>query len=132
VQEALAQITWYHNIMLIENPAESIRDRACFRGTGEIMTASEIVTAHRNEILAVAAKHGARNVRLFGSVARGSDDERSDIDLIVDFDPERSLLDHAALSLELQELLGHKVDIVSGRGLKPRIRDRVLTEAVPL
>ena len=96
------------------------------------MTASEIVTARRNEILSVAAKHGARNVRLFGSVARGTDDERSDIDLVVDFDPERSLLDHAALSLELQELLGHKVDVVSGRGLKPRIRDRVLTEAVPL
>jgi predicted nucleotidyltransferase len=89
------------------------------RGTGETKTASEIVTAHRNEILAAAAKHGARNVRLFGSVARGSDDEHSDIDLIVDFDPERSLMDHAALSLELQELLGHKVDVVSSRGLKP-------------
>jgi predicted nucleotidyltransferase len=103
-----------------------------FGGAGEIMTASEIVNAHRNEILAVAGRHGACNVRLFGSVARGADDDRSDIDLIVDFDPEQSLMDHAALSLELQELLGHKVDVVSGRGLKPRIRDRVLTEAVPL
>jgi Predicted nucleotidyltransferases len=96
------------------------------------MTASEIVTTHRNEILAIAAKHGASNVRLFGSVARGEADERSDIDLVVDFDPERSLLDHAALSLELQELLGHRVDVVSGRGLKPRIREQVLMEAVPL
>jgi len=96
------------------------------------MTASEIVTTYRSEILAAAAKHGARNVRLFGSVARGTDDERSDIDLVVDFDPERSLLDHAALSLELKELLGRRVDVVSGRGLKPRIRERVLTEAVPL
>lgn len=87
---------------------------------------------HRNEILAIAARHGASNVRLFGSVARGEADERSDIDLVVDFDPERSLLDHAALSLELQELLGRKVDVVSGRGLKPRIRERVMAEAVPL
>jgi hypothetical protein len=96
------------------------------------MTASEIVTMHRNEILAIAARHGARNVRLFGSVARGQADERSDIDLVVDFDPERSLLDHAALSLELQELLGCEVDVVSGRGLKPLIRERVMAEAVPL
>lgn len=87
---------------------------------------------HRNEILAIAARHGARNVRLFGSVARGEADERSDIDLVVDFDPERSLLDHAALSLELQELLGREVDVVSGRGLKPSIRERVMAEAVPL
>jgi uncharacterized protein with HEPN domain len=63
-----------------------------------MMTASEIVTTYRSEILAVAAKHGARNVRLFGSVARGADDERSDIDLVVDFDPERSLLPRRTLS----------------------------------
>lgn len=87
---------------------------------------------HRSEILAIAARYGARNVRLFGSVARGEADERSDIDLVVDFDPERSLLDHAGLSLELQELLGREVDVVSGRGLKPRIRERVMAEAVPL
>ncbi|MFN3928995.1 MAG: nucleotidyltransferase family protein, partial [Thermoflexus sp.] len=59
-------------------------------------------------------------------------DERSDIDLIVEFEPGRSLLDHAALWLELQELLGCKVDVISERGIKPRIRDRVLREAVPL
>ena len=86
----------------------------------------------REEILQVAAKHGARNVRVFGSVARGEADEESDIDLVVEFEPGRSLLDHAALWLELQELLGCKVDVVSDRGIKPRIRDRVLKEAVPL
>jgi predicted nucleotidyltransferase len=80
----------------------------------------------------VCAKYGARNVRVFGSVARGEADEQSDLDLIVDFEPGTSLLDHAGLWLELQELLGVKVDVVSSRGIKARIRERVLREAVPL
>ncbi len=88
--------------------------------------------AKRDEILQVCAKYGARNVRVFGSVARGEADEQSDIDLLVEFEPNRSLLDHAGLWVELQELLGVKVDVVSERGLKPRIRQRVLQEAIPL
>ncbi|BER91689.1 nucleotidyltransferase family protein [Atrimonas thermophila] len=86
----------------------------------------------REEILRICAKYGARKVRVFGSVARNEADEKSDIDLIVGFEPGRSLLDHAALWLELQELLGCKVDVVSERGIKPRIRERILREAVPL
>jgi uncharacterized protein len=62
----------------------------------------------------------------------GEADEQSDIDLIVEFDPGRSLLDHAALWLELQDLLGCKLDVVSDRGIKPRIRERVLREAIPV
>lgn len=96
------------------------------------MGIEEILKSKRQEILATAARHGARNVRIFGSVARGEADEASDIDLIVEFEPSRSLLDHAGLWLELQELLGRKVDVVSERGIKPRIRERVLKEAVPL
>lgn len=96
------------------------------------MDIAQILEAKKEAILQIAAKHGARNVRVFGSVARGEADERSDIDLIVEFEPERSLLDHAALWLELQELLGCKVDVVSDRGIKPRIRERVLRGAVPL
>ncbi len=96
------------------------------------MTIDQLLKEKREEILRVCAKHGARNVRVFGSVARGDADEQSDIDLIVEFEPERSLLDHAALWLELQELLGRKVDVVSERGIKPRIRERVLREAIPL
>jgi len=80
----------------------------------------------------VAKEHGARNGRVFGSVVRGQADEQSDIDLLVSMDPDRSLLDHAALWLETEELLGCKVDVVSERGLKPRIRERVLWEAKPL
>jgi predicted nucleotidyltransferase len=96
------------------------------------MTFEELLKAKREEILRVCAKYGACNVRVFGSVARGEADEQSDIDLIVDFEPGRSLLDHAGLWLELQELLGVKVDVVSSRGIKPRIRERVLQEAIPL
>lgn len=96
------------------------------------MRIEDLLVSKRDEILAVAARHGARNVRVFGSVARGEADEASDIDLIVAFDPGRSLLDHAGLWLELQELLGCKVDVVSERGIKPRIRERVLSEAIPL
>lgn len=96
------------------------------------MIVEQLLKEKREEILKIAAKHGARNVRVFGSVARGEADEQSDIDLVVEFEPGRSLLDHAALWLELQELLGCKVDVVSERGLKPRIREKVLREAVPL
>jgi len=96
------------------------------------MTLEELLKAKREEILRVCAKYGAYNVRVFGSVARGEPDEQSDIDLIVDFEPGRSLLDHAGLWLELQELLGVKVDVVSSRGIKPRIRERVLREGIPL
>ena len=91
-----------------------------------------LIEEKREEILRIAAQHGASNVRVFGSVARGEADAESDIDFLVEMEPARSLFDHAALFLALQELLGCKVDVVSGRGIKPRIRERVLHEAVPL
>lgn len=96
------------------------------------MRREELLREKRDEILRIATRHGARNVRVFGSVARGEADEESDIDLLVQFEPGRSLLDHAALWLELRELLGCRVDVVSERGLKPRIKERVLREAIPL
>jgi len=91
-----------------------------------------LIQEKREEILRIAAQHGARNVRVFGSVARGEADENSDIDFLVELEPGRSLFDHAALLVELEKFLGRKVDVVSDRGIKPRIRDRVLKEAVPL
>ncbi|MGV8126556.1 MAG: nucleotidyltransferase family protein [Methanothrix sp.] len=96
------------------------------------MDLNNLLKSRREEILSIAARHGARNVRVFGSVARGEDDDKSDIDLLVEFESGRSLLDHAGLWLELQDLLGCKVDVVSERGIKPRIRERVLRESVPL
>ena len=86
----------------------------------------------RPEILRIAAEHGARNVRLFGSVARGEDGPESDLDLLVTFDPDRSLMDHAALVEALQDLLGRPVEIANERGIKPRFRHRILSEAVVL
>ena len=83
----------------------------------------------REEILRIAAKHGARNVRVFGSVARGEADERSDIDFLVEFEPGRSLLDHSALVLDLEDLLGRKVDVVTEGGLYWLLRRRILKEA---
>jgi len=96
------------------------------------MTACEILREKREEILRIAARHGARNVRVFGSVARGEADEKSDIDLLVDMEPGRSLFDLGGLWSDLNELLGAKVDIVTEKGLKQRIKERVIKEAVPL
>ena len=88
--------------------------------------------AKKDNVIQVAARHGASSVRVFGSVARGDADECSDIDILVDLDSSRTLLDHAALSLDLKELLGCEVDVVTTRGLRSRVRDRVLKEAIPL
>ncbi len=96
------------------------------------MASDAILQARRDEILRIATKHGARNVRVFGSVARGEADEDSDVDILVDLDPGRSLLDLAALMLELQELIGRPVDVGTAAGLKERYRERILAEAVPL
>jgi predicted nucleotidyltransferase len=92
----------------------------------------QLLAGRRSDILAIAARHGARNVRLFGSVARGEADEASDIDFLVELQPGRSLLDLGGLVAELSDLLGRDVDVVTVRGLNDRIRDRVLAEAVPV
>jgi hypothetical protein len=96
------------------------------------MGIDERLRGQRAQILEVCAKHGARNVRVFGSAARGEADEVSDIDLLVEMEPGRSLFDLGGLQYELEQLLGCPVDLVTQRGLKARIRDRVLREAMPL
>jgi len=96
------------------------------------MSYDELLHAKREDILRIAAKYGASNVRIFGSVARGEADEQSDIDLLVDMEQRRSLLDLAGLLVDLEELLGCKVDVVTEKGLRDRIRERVLKEAVAL
>ena len=96
------------------------------------MLLNELLQEKREDILHTAARRGAYNVRIFGSVARGEADEKSDIDILVDLEPGRSLFDLGGLLMDLQELLGHRVDVVTERGLRERIRDRVLKEAVAL
>lgn len=85
---------------------------------------------HRDEILEIAGRHGARNVRVFGSVARGDADASSDVDILVEMERGRSLLDLAGFHLDVEDLLGVRVDVVTEKGLRERIRDDVLAEAV--
>ena len=96
------------------------------------MTAAAAVERHRAEVLRLAAKYGATDVRVFGSVARGDADASSDIDFVVRMSPGRSLFDLGGLLMDLQDLLGRRVDVVTERGLRPRMRERVLREAVPV
>ncbi len=95
-------------------------------------TLAELVKEKRADILALAAKHGARNVRVFGSVARGDADEQSDIDVLVQMEPGRSLLDLGGLQYDLEQLPGCRVDVVTEQGLKARLREEILSEAVTL
>ena len=92
----------------------------------------QLVKEKREEILRIASRHGAREVRVFGSVARGEADRKSDIDFLVELEAGRSLLDLGGMQMELEALLGRRVDVVTVRGLKARIRDRVLREAMPV
>ena len=100
--------------------------------TESLENVSDLVRTHRKRILAIAARHGAKRLRLFGSVARGEAGPHSDVDFLVDLEPGRSLLDLGGLLMDLQDLLGRKVDVVTEKGLHWYIRDRVLQEAVPL
>lgn len=96
------------------------------------MTIKQILIDRRPAILRIARKHGARNIRIFGSVARKEADRESDIDFLVDMEPGRSLFDLGGLLMDLQELLHCKVDIVTEKGLRQCIHNSVLKEAIPL
>jgi predicted nucleotidyltransferase len=86
----------------------------------------------RHDILRIAARYGARNLRVFGSVARGDDSDQSDVDLLVDMDLDGSLLDVVGLGQDLEELLDRKVDVLTTASLHSAIRDRILAESRPL
>jgi predicted nucleotidyltransferase len=93
---------------------------------------SSLVQQYRAEILALAVRHGARNVRVFGSLARGEGREDSDLDLLVTLAEDRSLLDLVGLKQDVEDLIHRPVDVVTEQALSPYLRERVLSEAVPL
>lgn len=97
-----------------------------------VMSFAELQRTKRDDILNLAARYGAYNVRVFGSVARGEADEKSDIDFLVNMEKGRSLFDLGGLLIDLEELLGCNVDVITEAGLRDRIRDRVLIEAIAL
>lgn len=92
----------------------------------------EALLEKRGEILRLARARGAQRVRIFGSLARGDATPTSDVDFLVAFEPGRSLFDHGGLAMDLEELLGVRVDVVSEGGVRERFRERIEAEAVPL
>ena len=96
------------------------------------MSIRQLLQSKRAQILKIAARHGARKVRVFGSVARGTARRNSDINFLVEMEEGRSLLDHAALILDLERLLKRSVDVVSERGLRRVVRTEVLKGAIAL
>ena len=96
------------------------------------VTTLEAIRSRANEIRKIAAAHGARNVRVVGSVARGTDREDSDLDLLVTFEPNVGLLEHARLVIELERLLGRKVDVASERGVRANVRRKLEGDAKSL
>ncbi len=96
------------------------------------MRHDRLVKEKRGEILRIASRYGARDVRVFGSVTRGESERESDVDFLVELEAGRSLLDLGGLRMELEELLGFKVDVVTESGLYWLLRRRILKEAQPL
>jgi predicted nucleotidyltransferase len=102
-----------------------VHNAGCSNEAGTVIEVRDWVKRTRDDILRIAQRHGARNIRIFGSIARGDADAESDIDLLVDLEPGRSLLDPGGFQMELQELFKRRVDVVTERGLRERIRERV-------
>lgn len=96
------------------------------------MSIHQLLRSKRRQILKIAERHGARKVRVFGSVARGQARRGSDIDFLIEMDEGRSLLDHSALILELERSLKRPVDVASERGLRRSIRKEILKDAIAL
>jgi predicted nucleotidyltransferase len=96
------------------------------------MSQLDIIRGKRDAILSLAENYGIRRVRIFGSIARGEDRPESDLDVLVDFEPGRSLLDQVGFRQDLEEMLGRRVDVVAEGGISPYLEARILGEAVPL
>ena len=97
-----------------------------------IMTLTELRQVKRDEILRLASSYGARNVRVFGSCARGDNSRSSDVDFLVDLEPGRTLMDLGGLLMELQDLLQTRVDVSTLNMLRPKVKEAAARDAVPL
>lgn len=111
---------------------KSAVSRAAVQNHESVTCPGEALRKHRAAILELAAKHGAWRVRVFGSVARNEDTPNSDIDLLIDMEPSRSLFDLAELYADVNELVGFPVQLVETDGLHPLLRDRILSEAIAI
>lgn len=96
------------------------------------MATIDFLQAKRGDLLEIASHHGVTSIRVFGSVARGEDSPESDVDLLITTGPEVSSWFPAGLILDLERLLGRRIDVVTETGLNPRLRESVLSEAIPL
>jgi uncharacterized protein len=98
----------------------------------QVVTFDQLLHQKRDDIKRIAARHGAYNIRVFGSVARGEAGPESDIDLLIDVGPSTSSWFPAGLILDLEDLLGRRVEVIAEKALNPELRDHVLREAIPL
>ena len=116
--------------------AEAPRDASWHRSAAALMlgivSLLDDLRRDRDRLIAIAARHGARQVRVFGSVARREEQATSDVDVLVRFEPGRSLFDLCALGAELGDTLGRRVDVVTDAALSPYLRARIVSEAVAL
>jgi hypothetical protein len=96
------------------------------------MELDSLLEKNRDNIVTIATKHGAQSIRVFGSRVRGASHEESDLDLLINLEPERTLLDLIAIKQDLEDLLECSVDVVTEASLSPYIRDQILNEAVAL
>lgn len=96
------------------------------------MNYMDYIKSNKQQILNLASKYGAKNLRVFGSVSRREETPESDLDLLIELDPDRSLLDRIALMQDLEELLGRKVDVVNEKALHPQLKQLILKQAIPL
>jgi predicted nucleotidyltransferase len=106
--------------------------KAGMRHNIAVVTLETLPAEKREEILRLAGRRGAHNLRVFGSAARGEANENGDLDLLVTWEPGRSLLDHAGLVQDLQELMGVPVHVGTEQSLHWYVRDKILREATPL
>jgi len=98
----------------------------------QVVTLDQLLREKRDDIKRIAARHGASNIRVFGSVARGEAGPKSDIDILIDVGPTTSSWFPAGLILDLEDLLGRRVEVITEKALNPELRDHVLGEAIPL